>query len=485
MATAFDLEEFRVGYFDDERIDRRSALLSASMYEQSSVALRRLGGGSRAQEVGFNRLVHNEKFRFEELVRFHLAKTENLASSSNHILLMHDGSELCFGQVKTSQRRSLGPINNDDGVGFLLHPVMAIDAESKACLGLACIDIWTRPVKPALMPNERRNRRRELPIEEKESFHWISAALEARANIPTSTKVTLIGDRESDIYEYFDRVADDSTWFISRSCYDRCLQDREQKLFATLSGHSACGSYGISLPAISGKRARRDTTIEVKYLTVRLPKPPKAIYKQDPAPYVDLFVVEAKEVDHEGNKHIPASERLHWRLLTNHEINDFAKACWIIESYKSRWLIEQLFRTLKSAGLDMESCQIEDGDTLKKMAVLALVSSIRIMQLTLARDGDTGRPAIDVFGQNERDFLGVLNQSLQGQTEKQKNPFPEDSLGWASWVIARLGGWKGYKSERPPGPITMRNGLDRFGSLKAGWDLANTVKEKPSLSPRT
>jgi len=133
----------------------------------------------------------------------------------------------------------------------------------------------------------------------------------------------------------------------------------------------------------------------------------------------------------------------------------------------------------------MESCQIEDGDTLKKMAVLALVSSIRIMQLTLARDGDTGRPAIDVFGQNERDFLGVLNQSLQGQTEKQKNPFPEDSLGWASWVIARLGGWKGYKSERPPGPITMRNGLDRFGSLKAGWDLANTVKEKPSLSPRT
>ena len=33
---------------------------------------------------------------------------------------------------------------------------------------------------------------------------------------------------------------------------------------------------------------------------------------------------------------------------------------------------------------------------------------------------------------------------------------------WASWIVARLGGWTGCASEKPPGPITMRHGLNSF-----------------------
>jgi hypothetical protein len=39
----------------------------------------------------------------------------------------------------------------------------------------------------------------------------------------------------------------------------------------------------------------------------------------------------------------------------------------------------------------------------------------------------------------------------------------------AAWIIARLGGWKGYASERKPGPITMHHGLTRFASIATGW----------------
>lgn len=46
------------------------------------------------------------------------------------------------------------------------------------------------------------------------------------------------------------------------------------------------------------------------------------------------------------------------------------------------------------------------------------------------------------------------------------------SLAWCSWLIARLGGWKGYqKSEGPAGPITLKDGLCRFKSIFEGWKM--------------
>ena len=62
---------------------------------------------------------------------------------------------------------------------------------------------------------------------------------------------------------------------------------------------------------------------------------------------------------------------------------------------------------------------------------------------------------------------------MEGKTEKQKNPHPPQTLSWASWVIARLGGWKGYASESPPGPITMLRGLTKFEAQFQGWLLAH------------
>ena len=70
--------------------------------------------------------------------------------------------------------------------------------------------------------------------------------------------------------------------------------------------------------------------------------------------------------------------------------------------------------------------------------------------------------------------LAALTRQLQGSTAKQKNPFPPESLAWATWVIARLGGWTGQPSERPPGPITIHKGLVRFEAVALGFALART-----------
>ena len=180
-----------------------------------------------------------------------------------------------------------------------------------------------------------------------------------------------------------------------------------------------------------------------------------------------LRLVEVRELD-------PAVEEpIHWRLLTTHAVTTVAQALQIVAWYRQRWHIEQLFRTSKSQGLDLESSQVEAAEALFNLAAVAMIAATKIMQLVLARDGTVDRPATDVVTADQLPMLEALQISLEGKTAKQKNPHAKHSIAWLAWIIARLGGWTGYASERPPGPITMRRGWHRFKQMAQGWNLRN------------
>ena len=95
------------------------------------------------------------------------------------------------------------------------------------------------------------------------------------------------------------------------------------------------------------------------------------------------------------------------------------------------------------------------------------------MQLVQARDAPAAEPAALAFAPNEIALLHELEPELDGPTQLQKNPHPTESLKWAAWIIAKLGGWTGYASHKPPGPITFHNGLARFQAFASGWALKN------------
>ena len=116
------------------------------------------------------------------------------------------------------------------------------------------------------------------------------------------------------------------------------------------------------------------------------------------------------------------------------------------------------------------------SEPVEKLAVIALIGACITMQLVLARAPEgQGAPAERVFDEAEIEVLHALQAKLQGRTDKQRNPYRPGTLAWASWTIARLGGWTGYKSDRSTGPITMRDGLERFNSLVDGYHLAKNV----------
>ena len=136
-----------------------------------------------------------------------------------------------------------------------------------------------------------------------------------------------------------------------------------------------------------------------------------------------------------------------------------------------RWTIEQLFRVLKSQGLRIEDSQLDSAEILLKFIAVATKAAALTIQLLQARDGHADLPAAAAFDEAQIDALAALNARYERRSPRQRNPHPSASMAWAAWIIARLGGWDGYKSSRPPGPITFKQGLDYFLAIATGWAL--------------
>ena len=130
---------------------------------------------------------------------------------------------------------------------------------------------------------------------------------------------------------------------------------------------------------------------------------------------------------------------------------------------------EQLFRVLKTKGFDIETSRIVDGGPFEKFATAALIAAVTVQQLVRDRDGTAARPLDDALDPADRPVLEAVCTTLEGKTQKQKNPHPPGSLAFAAWVFARLGGWTGYYGK--PGPVVILEGLLRFHDIKQGYAL--------------
>ena len=97
------------------------------------------------------------------------------------------------------------------------------------------------------------------------------------------------------------------------------------------------------------------------------------------------------------------------------------------------------------------------------------------MQLLLASKWKSSQTIEHVFNENEIKCLKEICSKYEGKTEKLKNRNNPRTLKWASWVIARTGGWKGYTSQRAPGPSTFIRGLYDCNLLYEGWCLAKKI----------
>jgi hypothetical protein len=406
------------------------------------VRVRRLGG-NRAGEIRLTRWLRNDAVTVEAMATEAGRRTAERCRG-RHVLAIQD----------TTVVRS-----PEGGGGLYLHPVIVVDADEGALLGLAHATFLSRDTGA-------KAGRRAKPVKDKQSQRWLDGADKAAEVCAAAARVTVIADRESDIYAAFAECPL-GTDLLIRAAQDRSLDDKGL-LFARLDASPEAGRAGLDLPAKPGRKARK-TQVAVRFTTVGLARPKNGIHTGLPDS-VSMTAVDVREIDP------PPGEVVHWRLLTTHTVETAKQAFAIVELYRRRWVIEQLFRTLKTQGFDIEGLLVGEQAPLQRLVMATLVAAITIQQLVHARDGIQGprplRPATDAFDPEDAPLLEAFCAKLEGKTARQMNPHPKGSLAYAAWVCARLGGWTGYYGK--PGPLVMLNGWLDFQAAKRGVAILST-----------
>lgn len=422
-------------------LGKRGVFLHARLMEAGGGGLRvrRLGGG-RAGEIRLTRLLRNEGVTTAEMVDTAAVGTAQRCAGRD-VLALQDTSS----------------VTSEGGGGLNLHAVLAVDADDGAILGLMHAQFLART-------KGRRALRRGLPVAAKESQRWLAGADRAAAVGTLARRVTVIADRESDIFEAF-ACRPAAVHLLVRAAQDRSLGDGG-RLFARADALAEAGRARLRLAAKPGHKAR-EALLAARFMTVDLARPRQGVRAGLPKT-VSLTLVDIREVEPPVGAPV-----VHWRLLTTHDVADAAQAFAVADLYRRRWAIEQLFRTLKTQGFDVEGLRIGDDAPRCKLVMAAVVAAVTIQQLVHARDGAQGpgplRPVLDAFDPCDLPLLEAFCAKLEGKTDRQKNPHPKGSLAYAAWVCARLGGWTGYYGK--PGPVVMLHGWLHFQAAKQGAAL--------------
>jgi hypothetical protein len=403
----------------------------------------------------FWRFLANERVSLAKLIEGWSERTR-VAAVDRHVLAIQDTSEIKFATTPEN-RRGLGKIKKGNAFGVLLHPLLAVDAESGALLGLAGGTVWTRDTQEKAPHAERR-------LSDKESMRWIATAEQGKQTLAAARMITIIDDREGDFYAHWAKTPAKNVHLLTRLMHDHALHGGGT-LRAALARLPVAATAAVALHQRPG-RPGRTAHLALHFGSFTLKRPKNTLETDLPA----SLRVQAVEVI---EPHPPkGAEPVHWILLTTHSLDSVADAWQIVAWYQLRWIIEQFFRTSKRQGLQIEDSQLQTAERLCKLVAIAAHAAAIIMQLVQARDGRLAQAAGLAFNQGEIKLLALLNARLQGKTHRQQNPHPSDTLAWAAWIIAKLGGWHEYEA-KPPGPITFHNGLAYFRTFAAGWAFKN------------
>lgn len=457
------MDLFAGGYGDERRAVAVGRLYGA-MVEQSTVVVRRLGGG-RGGEVSCHRALSSARVTPAATVAC-LARGTSQAAAGLRVVVAQDTTEVSFpgrafrGGPGGGPGGGLGPAGRAGGSpGFFIHAAVAVDADADAVLGLVDAQVWTRDAAAGAAPAGHRRL-----LAEKESRRWLSGAQAAAERLAGAAEVIVVGDRECDIYPLFARRPA-SAHLLVRAAQNRATGDG-MPLFDLPAAWPVLRRHLVHVPARAPGAQARDAAVTLRAGTVLLKRPRHGRREGDPASLALGFVEVAEQDPPAG------CAALHWRLLTTLPAGTAADAAEAVRLYGLRWRVEQTFRMLKSDGLQLDAAQTMHPHRLMNLAALATGAAVRIVQLVDARDG-SARPASDVASPEQLQAAEALGPTLEGRTDRQRNPHPPASLAWLSWVTARLGGWNCYG--KPPGPKTMRTGWDRLAAIAQGYALAQTT----------
>ena len=433
-------EEFGTVRLYDERLKQRLYTIAQDFYNCPQANIPE-ACGSKAGAMGAYRFFQNPKVTMDVVLTAHTEATIERIKEHRVVLVPQDTTTLNYSTHPMVE--GLGPVNNTDdhAIGLLLHDTLAF-TENGTPLGILDAQCWARDPKE----KGKRYRRKELPIEQKESMKWLrSFQKSARVQkLCPETMLVVMGDRESDIYELFWEASkvSDGPKLLVRAEKTRKRKVDQEFLWNFMAKQKVAGSLKIHVPR-RGSRKARDAWIDVRFAKVVLNAPKR--YGSTPS-----VTVWAVYVTEQANKTVPSP--IEWMLLTTVEVKNFRDAQKRVEWYSGRWGIEVYHRTLKS-GCRIQDRQLETADRLETCLGVDMVVAWRIYHLAMLGREIPETPCTVFFKEIEWKALCCY---------VNKTPIPPKkppSIGKAVFMVGGIGGHLGRKGDGFPGTQTLWRGL--------------------------
>lgn len=443
-------QQWSTAELGDERRTRRAVMLGAQMAARPAAGLPGQTQSWADLKAAY-RLLHEHDVTHAALSAPHWHQTRHSATEiDGPVLFIQDSSQLDFTMHDV---KGLGRIGNERGYGILVHSTLALLPGSPATvLGLAHQLPWVRDGEP-YKPQETRRQRAHRS--DRESHHW-SGALEAIGRVPEGACWVSVGDRESDIFAYWEKARALGWECLLRLAHPRRILHEDDSVGHLLDWARSLAPQAQHMMAlrIRPDRAARTAMLSLAWAGTRVlpPRNEPALYSHAPLAVWVLRVWETGAPDGE--------QPLEWLLLSTLPIENAEQARERADWYRHRWVIEQYHKALKT-GCGMEQSQLHDVNALTRLLGLLSIVAVRLLQVETVARSTPDRLASQAVDSRLLAFLCRL-----------RRVDPASMTVYQFWrEVAKLGGFLARKRDGEPGWQTLWRGWTYLSPRFEGYLL--------------
>ena len=443
--------EFDGSTLGDARRQSRLKLMVRSMSIDPTASIPTATKTEAAREAAY-RLLRNEAVSMDGILAGHYEQTAERAALEPVVLAVHDTSIFKFEGEEA--RAGLGPTHG--GQGFYGHfTLLVAPGEARRPLGVIALQKWTRPVG-----GQEKQKKRGQSLE---ASRWKNGAALAEERVGQRCSLIHVMDREGDSYDLWAELIAAKSRFVIRNSKNRTLADGSS-LVDSVAGAKVVVEREVRLSrrAKSTKvdnrkqaqsRAGRMARLALSAQTVHVRRPVHCL--QELPATLTINFVHVQEVGTNG-KETPVD----WMLATTEPIDTVEQIERIVDIYRSRWVIEDYFKSLKT-GCEYEKRQLESEHTLSNaLAIFVPIAWQLLLFRSMSRDSAEA-PASEALSSTQLEVLVAIS----------KGKLPTlPTMRQALLAVAGLGGH--IKNNGEPGWLVLGRGFQYLLVLVEGWKAA-------------
>lgn len=451
--------ELAVGEFPDQRLKTRLGQILGDLGTRIGHTLPAACQDWAATKAAY-RFFDNPRVDDQTILAGHFAATaERCSATTGPVLVLHDTTEFSFTQNTPDAVGYLsyvkGRHTTHTACGLLLHSSLVVTTAGVP-LGLAAVKFWSRKGFKGTNAAKRKVNSTRVPIAQKESVRWLDNLTHSTQRLGDPGRCVHVGDREADIFELFHAAREAQAHFLIRTAADRLAGQGRTTVAKLMQRQPFRGTHAVEVRDDNGTVST--ALVQVRFARITLHPSPAKRKHYGP---LTLTVLHARERGRPDGR-----EPIHWKLLTDLPVDDFAAAVEKLNWYAMRWKIETFHKVLKS-GCRAEQAKLRTAERLTNLLAVLCVVGWRVFWLTMTQRMAPNAPPEVVLTPTE---IAVLDRWADGPPEKSKRTVSHYLL-----QVAKLGGYLARTKDPPPGTMVLWRGLTRLADLCQGFLLQESV----------